>query len=148
MKSMHVKIESNDLTTAYNIAVQILEFENLYSIEEFEKRLNGTIHLILIAYYKNKPIGFKIGYETLADQHFYSWMGGILKKYRKSGVAQLLLDQQEEWVKNNGYKRILVKTRKKHVAMINFLKKNSYREMGYLPHNPDEETRYLFEKEL
>ena len=148
MKSKHLHIETGKLKDAYEIALQIPEFESLYTLNEFEDRLEAATHLILIAYYKNKPVGFKIGYETLKNKNFYSWMGGVLPKYRKAGVAQLLLDFQEEWGIEKKYKRILVKTRKKHLSMINFLEKNNYDELGSLPYDPDEETRILFEKEL
>ena len=60
-------------------------------------------------------------------------MGGVLPKYRKLGVAQKLMDYQEQWVKKNNYERILVKTRKKHIAMIKLLEKNNYYEMGTIP---------------
>ena len=148
MKSKHLYIEIGNLNDAHRIALEIPEFNDLYTLNEFEDRLKTVTHLILVAYYKNKPVGFKIGYETLKNKHFYSWMGGVLPKYRKAGVAQLLLDFQEEWIIEKKYKRILVKTRKKHLSMINFLGKNGYYELGSLPNDPDEETRILFDKEL
>lgn len=148
MKNKFLEIKKGNLEEAIKVAEQIPEFEKLYSKSEFESRLNNIKNLILIAYYKGKPIGFKIGYETPSKKYFYSWMGGVLGKYRKSGVAQLLMDYQEEWVKQNNYERILVKTRKKHLAMIKFLEKNNYYEMGVLPYDPISESRILYEKQL
>lgn len=148
MKTKYVQVKIGDLDEAIEIAKQIPEFDNLYANTEFEKRLKSIKHLILIAYYKNKPVGFKIGYETLPKKLFYSWMGGVLPKFRRVGIAQRLMDAQEEWVKKSNYKRILVKTRNKHSGMINLLKKNGYQELGKLPYEPEAETRILFEKEF
>jgi len=148
MKKTQIKILEGDLTDALKVAEQIPEFENLYSNDEFEKRLKRVKHLIILAFYKTKPIGFKIGYETPSGKYFYNWMGGVLKKYRKSGIAQLLLNYQEEWAKKNKYERILLKTRKKHFAMIKLLEKNNYFQTGILPYDPENETRILYEKKL
>lgn len=148
MNKKYLHIDQGTLEEAYKIAKSIDAFDQLYPFAEFENRTKGVIHLILVAYYKNKPIAFKIGYETLPKKIFYSWMGGVLKKYRKSGIAQQLIDAQEKWLKKNNYERIMVKTRNKHVGMINLLRNNNYIEMAKIPYEPDEETRLLFEKEL
>ena len=148
MKKTYINIFDGNLNDAIKIAQQIPEFDSLYSKEKFENRLKDSKHLIIIAYYKDKPIGFKIGYETPSKRHFYSWMGGVLPKFRKLGVAQILLDYQEQWVRKNNYERILVKTRKKHIAMVKLLEKNNYFKMGTLPFEPMEESRILFEKKL
>lgn len=148
MNHRHLQIIEGTAEQAFTVAQQIEEFENLYRLSVFEDRLNLADHLILIATYKDKPIGFKIGYETPSKKHFYSWMGGVVRKYRKAGIAQLLLEQQENWVKEHNYISILVKTRNKHVGMMNLLNKNNYIEMAKILHEPDEETRLLYEKKL
>jgi len=148
MNKKYLRIDQGTLEEAYEIAKSIKEFDRLYPFTEFENRIKDVTHLILIASYKNTPIAFKIGYETLPKKFFYSWIGGVLKKYRKSGVAQRLIEEQEKWVKENSYERIMVKTRNRHVGMINLLRSNNYIEMAKIPYEPDEETRLLFEKEL
>jgi len=148
MKKKYLEIKEGKLEVAFKVAEQIPEFEKLYSKSDFESRLINIKNLIIIAYYNNMPIGFKIGYETPSKKYFYSWMGGVLSKYRKSGVAQLLMNYQEDWAKQNNYERVLVKTRKKHLAMVKFLEKNNYYEMGVLTYDPISETRILYEKQL
>jgi GNAT superfamily N-acetyltransferase len=148
MKKTYINILDGNLNDAINIAQQIPEFDKLYSKEKYGNRLKDSRYLIIIASYKDKPIGFKIGYETPSKKLFYSWMGGVLPKFRKLGVAQMLMDYQEQWAKNNNYERILVKTRKKYLAMVKLLEKNYYYEMGTLPFEPKEESRILFEKKL
>ena len=148
MNKQYLSIKHGTLEEAYDIAKQIEEFDRLYPFAQFEDRIKNCTHLILIAYYKHKPIAFKIGYETASKELFYSWMGGVLKKYRKSGVAQQLMDVQEKWIKANNYQFVLVKTRYKHSGMIYLLRRNDYIELAKIPYEPDEETRLLFKKEL
>ena len=148
MKNKYLTIEEGDLDKAFQVAGQIPEFENLYSRSVFEERVADKNSLILLAYYKDKPIGFKIGYETHSKQFFYSWMGGVISKYRKSGIAQSLIDYQENWARKNKYIRILVKTRNKHLAMIALLEKNDYYRLGTEPFEHNRNTRIIYEKKL
>ncbi len=59
-----------------------------------EKRLINTLdHPILIplvAEYQGMPVGFKIGY-GLSRRDYYSAKGGVLKSYRRHGIARILL---------------------------------------------------------
>jgi len=148
MKKNEIIIKEDCIDDAINVSQQIPEFEDTYIKNEYESRLKNVKHLVLTAYIDNKPVGFKIGYETQSKQNFYSWMGGILPKYRQKGIAEKLYIYQENWVKQAGYKRILLKTRSKHKSMINFLQKHGFNQMEIIPHIPDEETRILFEKKL
>lgn len=148
MKKSTIIIKEDCLDDAILVSQQISEFENAYPKSEYENRLNDVQHLILTAYLSEKPVGFKIGYETLTKKNFYSWMGGILPKYRQLRVAEKLSDCQEQWAIKTGYQRILVKTRRKHTAMIKLLQKYGFLQIGIIPYNPDEETRILYEKKL
>ena len=148
MKKIEIIIKENCIDDAINVSLQIPEFEDTYTKNEYEKRLNNIKHLVLTAYIDNKLVGFKIGYETQSKQNFYSWMGGVLPKYRQKGIAEKLYRYQEDWVKQAGYKRILLKTHYKHKSMIKFIQKHKFIQMGIIPHNPDDETRILFEKKL
>ena len=148
MKKIEIIIKEDCIDDAINVSQQIPEFESPYTKSEYEDRLRKVKHLILTAYIDNKPVGFKIGYETQSKQNFYSWMGGVLPKYRQKGIAEILYRYQEDWVKQAGYKRILLKTRYKHKSMIKFIQKHRFIQMGIIPHTPDEETRILFEKKL
>ena len=148
MKKPEILIKENCLEDAILVSQQIPEFEDTYPESEYENRFKNIKHLILTVYLNNKPIGFKIGYETPTKQHFYSWMGGVLPKYRQLGVAEKLMEYQEQWVAKTGYLRILLKTRSKYKAMIKLLQKHGYIQMGIIPYNPDKETRILYEKKL
>ena len=77
---------------------------------------------------------------------FYSWMGGVLPDFRQKGVASLLADLQENWAIINEYNSILLKTRKKHKAMISFFLKRGFSITEENRMNPNEETRIWMEK--
>jgi len=148
MKNTEIIIKEDCIDDAINVSQKIPEFDNTYAKSEYESRLNNDKHLILTAYIDNKPVGFKIGYETTSKQNFYSWMGGVLPKYRGWEIAEKLYRYQEHWVKQVGYCGILLKTRSKHKAIIKLLQKHGFIQMGIIPHNPDEETRIILEKKL
>ena len=115
-----ISVKTGQLTDAINVSNKIPEFERPYKRDEYKKRLSGK-HLILTAYINDEPVGFKVGYDRFNDGSFYSWMGGVLPRFRKMGVAQLLLAEQEAWAVQNGFSAIKLKTRKKHGAMLEFL---------------------------
>ena len=148
MKKSTIIIKEDCLEDAILISQQIPEFEKAYPKSEYKKRLKGVKHLILIAYLSNKPVGFNIGYETPAKKNFYSWMGGVLPKYRQLGIAEKLKEYQVQWTIKAGYLRILVKTRRKHTAMIKLLLKHGFFQIGVILYKPDEETRILYDKKL
>ena len=148
MKKIKIIIKEDCLDDAITVSQQISEFEDTYTKSKYEKRLRKTKHLVLTAYIDNKLVGFKIGYETTSKQNFYSWMGGVLPKHRRYRIAEKLFNYQEHWIKQAGYNSILLKTRSKHAAMLKFLQKHRFIQIGIIPHDPDEETRILYEKKL
>lgn len=148
MKNTEIILKEDCIDDAIKVSQQIPEFKDTYTKNEYKNRLNKVKHLVLTAYIDNKPVGFKIGYETPSKRYFYSWMGAVLPKYRQKGIAEKLYSYQENWVKQVGYGGILLKTRTKHKSMIKLLLKHGFIQMGIIPHNPEEETRILFEKKL
>lgn len=148
MKKSAIIIKEDCLEDAILVSRQIPEFENAYHKSEYKNRLKNVKHLVLTAYLNKKPVGFKIGYESQTKQNFYSWIGGVLPKYRQLGIAEKLIEYQEQWANKAGYLRILLKTRRKHKAMIKLLQKHGFLQIGTIPYNPDEETRILYEKKL
>lgn len=101
------------------------EFAALHTLQDIRQRLDGRVSLLQIALCNGRPAGFKIGY-ALSDSVFYSWLGGVLPAYRRRGIAQFLLHNQEEWALNHGYHRIEVKTRNAFPAMLMMLIKSGY----------------------
>ena len=130
-----------------DLSSKIPEFNSPYKIEEYKKRCAGE-YLVLIAEIDNQPVGFKIGYDRFNDGNFYSWMGGVLPKFRRMGVAYSLANFQEKWAVENGFSSILLKTRQKHDEMIAFSLNRGF----IITEQPQitlvEETRIWMEKSL
>lgn len=103
----------------------IPEFARGESIESIQSRLGDRKSLILIAEKDGIPLGVKIGYQ-LDSRTFYSWLGGVAPQGRNHGVAQALLEAQEQWVHEQGYQAIRVKSRNRFPAMLRLLLKNGY----------------------
>ena len=128
------------------ISKAIPEFIDPHGAEVYEERILAVPHLILVAEYEGKLVGFKVGYER--DGEFYSWMGGVLSDYRRLGIAQKLANQQEKWAKEQGYTTILFKTRNHHKGMLIFALKNGFNIIGFKESDTIETSRILLKKKL
>lgn len=117
-------IEEGTIDQAIAVSKAIPSFEAPPERAEYEKRLLGVPHLILVAYEAGQAAGFKVGYQR--SGYFYSWMGGVLPHFRRRGIAKALADYQEEWAKQNNYFSITFKTRNQHKAMLLFALKNGF----------------------
>ncbi|MDC1038225.1 GNAT family N-acetyltransferase [Candidatus Marinimicrobia bacterium] len=129
------------------LSSKIPEFNSPYKIEEYKKRCTGK-YLALIAEIDNQSVGFKIGYDRLNDGSFYSWMGGVLPKFRRMGVAYSLANFQEKWAAKNGFSSIVLKTRQKHDGMIAFSLNRGFIITEETQIVIDEGTRIWMEKSL
>jgi predicted GNAT superfamily acetyltransferase len=130
-----------------DLSSKIPEFNSPYKIEEYKKRC-ARESLVLIAEIDNQLVGFKIGYDRFKNGSFYSWMGGVLPKFRRMGVAYSLANFQEKWAAENGFSSILLKTRQKHDEMIAFSLNRGFIITEETQIILDEETRIWMEKSL
>ena len=130
-----------------DLSTKIPELNSPYKIEEYKKRCAGK-YLALVAEIDNKPVGFKIGYDRFNNGSFYSWMGGVLPKFRRMGVAYSLANSQEKWAAENEFRSISLKTRKKHDEMIAFSLNHGFIITEETQITPAEETRIWMEKLL
>ncbi|MDH5905247.1 GNAT family N-acetyltransferase [Vibrio splendidus] len=122
---MSVIVREGSLEEVVSVVEQITEFARKESVVSLSERLAGKTSLILVAEEAGVLLGFKIGYE-LDENTFYSWFGGVLPIARNKGVAQAQLDIQEQWVKQQGYQQLKVKSRNLFPAMLRLLLKNGY----------------------
>jgi len=142
-----IHIREGSFQECVDLSSKIPEFNSPYKIEEYKKRCAGK-YLALIAEIDNQSVGFKIGYDRLNDGSFYSWMGGVLPKFRRMGVAYSLANFQEEWVAENGFSSIILKTRQKHDEMIAFSFNRGFIITEETQITPAEETRIWMKKSL
>jgi ribosomal protein S18 acetylase RimI-like enzyme len=119
-----LQIRSCTVEEAVACSRQIPELHDPYPAAEYEQRLSGVPHLLLLAESDGNMAGFKAGYER--DGAFYSWMGGVRPAYRRQGVAQALAREQERWAKAHGYRHIRFKTRNYLKPMLIFALNNGF----------------------
>lgn len=141
-----IDILESDIATIVQLSQAIPEFQNPHGAAEYHRRLDRVPHLILVAKMDNELIGFKVGYER--DGYFYSWMGGVIPKFRKMGIAKALADKQEEWARQNGYDSITFKTRNQHKGMLLFALKNGFDIIGFKEKEVVATNRILLRKRL
>lgn len=65
--------------------------------------------LTILARVAGEPAGFKAGY-ALDDRVFYSWLGGVLPEFRRTGIGQMLLDYQHRWCREQSFRIIRTHT--------------------------------------
>lgn len=124
----------------------IPEFGSTPTLDQITARIGLVPHLVLTGYVEEKPAGFKIGYER--DGTFYSWLGGVLPLYRRSGVATKLADAQESWAKTHGYKTIWMKTRNRFPGMLMMAFGRGFQITGFDPRGEIGEHRIVLKKSL
>tara|TARA_Y100001956_G_scaffold25720_1_gene25483 strand:- start:218 stop:655 length:438 start_codon:yes stop_codon:yes gene_type:complete len=145
---MSVIYRQGTLEECVQVVAQIDEFAHKETVESLSARLEGKLRwFIQVAQEEDKLLGFKIGYQ-LDDETFYSWFGGVSPLARNKGVAQSLLEQQEEWVQQQGYKYLRVKSRNQFPSMLRLLIKNGYLIENYEQKEPLLESRIHFLKSL
>ena len=122
------------------------EFPRKKAATEIVQRLNGRLHLILLATAPLPddpgtivPVSFKVAHEIkhpetepklidlmhrLQDYvHFdgrrvlYTWIGGTRRDWRGQGFFRALTEQQEHWAIAHGFDEIVVKTKNKFYEM-------------------------------
>lgn len=103
---------------AYQVSLQIPEFEPWYPWSKWNERLSGRKYISLVAMMDGSPAGFKVGY--FESDHFYSWVGGVLPEYRRKGVAHQLASIQEDLVARSGCREIRMKTHNRFREMLIF----------------------------
>lgn len=145
---MSIIFRLGTLEECVQVVEQISEFSHKETVESLSARLEGKQRsLIQIAQEGDNLLGFKIGYQ-IDETTFYSWFGGVSSLARNKGVAQKLLEIQEAWVSEQGYKQLKVKSRNQFPAMLRLLIKNGYMIENYEQKEPLLESRIHFVKQL
>lgn len=143
-----ISVREGDIDEVVSLMQELPEFTNPYSREELKKRLLNA-NLMLIAEDEETLAGFKCGYERdVGTRKFYSWLGGVLPKYRKKGVAKLLLLKMEEWCKERGYEVLEFKTFNEHKGMLILAIKNGFQIVDVRYSEKDDRKRIVLQKEL
>ncbi len=144
-----MKITSEVGTIEEVIAIdrQIPEFDGRTTRHRLESKLTNTNHLILVAKVNGIPVAYKIGY-ALSKQAFYSWLGGVIPRFRKLGIATKLRNQQEMWARESGYSSVCVKSMNRYPAMLQLLISSGYQINGYENNGTEANSKINFIKTL
>jgi len=73
--------------------------------------------MLLLAWDGDDCLGFKLGYRR-SEEHFYSWLGGVLPGARGQGIARRLMLAQHEWVADQGYSYVTTETYNRYRDML------------------------------
>lgn len=123
----NVIIREGTIAECIEISEKIPEFSSgNHGEASYLQRLSNTQYLILVAEIDQQVVGFKVGYDRYRDGSFYSWLGGVLPKYRKDSIATQLANEQEKWALANGFDAIRLKTRNRFKSMLIFALKNGF----------------------
>ena len=117
------------------------------SVDNLINRMESKPHLLInIALDNDKLIGYKIGY-ALDHDKFYSWLGGVDANYRNYGVATNLMEQQQQFLRDNGYQSVQTKTKNKWRSMLILNIKKGFDVIGVYTDDKSEK-KILLEKKL
>ena len=78
---------------------------------------------------------------------FYSWIGGVLKPFRKQGIGAELARLQEQKVKEKNYTKLRTKSMNKYKSMMILNLKNGF-DIVKIYTNKTGQTKLIFEKNL
>ncbi len=101
---------------------------------------------LILASDGEKPVGFKLGFK-MDPTIFNSWLGGVATQYHGLGIASALMTRQHHWVRENGFKKIITKSKNKFRKMINLNLKNGF-EINGTEAEPSGEITILFQKSV
>lgn len=149
MENNDIIVKEVSIEEAVKVNRNVIEFDGKDTTkEDFEKRYVGKDNLIIVAYYKNIPIGYIIGYDRDNDGSFYCWMAGVDNNYRRLGALTTLMNYQMNWAKNKGYTKLKIRTRNNRREMLGFLVKNGFNFVSIEQRDNITENRINLEHDL
>lgn len=148
VKPIPFEVREASLDEIYQVHQMIPEFTGKIDLAFYEERLRYLLHLALVAEFEGRLIGFKVGYQSDRPETFYSWMGGVVPEFRRSGVAMELADTQESWAVKKGFREIFFKTRNRFPRMIDFGLKRGFKIIEIVKKGGLEDYRIVMWKNL
>ncbi|WP_400192051.1 GNAT family N-acetyltransferase [Hymenobacter sp. B81] len=80
------------------------------------QQARGPVQLWL-AWAEGQVVGCKLGYERKPG-HYYSWLGAVRPERRGQGLASALMEQQHQWCRRQGYRRLRTQTYNRWRSML------------------------------
>ncbi|NQV14363.1 GNAT family N-acetyltransferase [bacterium] len=134
---MAIDTWSQTINKSITILSEIVEMNLVHELEEMIfndhrtteaklEKIKNNQPLLLVAYDGKLAIGFKLGYAIPGTRRYYSWLGGVRKDYRRQGIAQELLDRQEQAAGKMAMEKVFFTSYDRFPGMISLGKKNGY----------------------
>ena len=143
-----ITIKEDTIENVVDISSRIVEFDDKFKKNYFEERYLEKEKLILVAYFENKPAGYLVSYDNYNDGSFYCWMAAVDPEFRRKGILSELMTRLEDWARENGYKKIRIKTRNNKREMLSYLVKNGFYFINIEECPLIEDHRLLLEKNI
>ncbi|MBM1104563.1 GNAT family N-acetyltransferase [Aurantibacter crassamenti] len=149
---MLIKRTNSDHLDFQNLVAELDVDLGIYYKEEksFYDKLNTIekIKYTVIAYDENeKPIGCG-GMKAFSKSEAEIKRMYVLQSHRGKGVANLLLNELENWSSELNFKKCILETLKEKPYVIRFYEKNNYKKIPNFGEYVKAENSICFEKEL
>jgi ribosomal protein S18 acetylase RimI-like enzyme len=124
------KAAKKDIPRIGEISKNLRQLENYpgqkMGRSEFEKFLFGDFAFMLVAEVDKKVAGYIAGFRS--DDYFFLPFSAVDKKYRRHGIASLLIEKVEEMAHKEKQKYILYTAYTSNKAIEKFSKKMGYKK--------------------
>ena len=145
--SKEIRVTESNIQDVVKVNATVTEFDEPYGRKHFEERISGKNHLILEGSVGGEAAGYMISYEDERyPNSFYLWMAGVNPESRGKGVLRALMQYQEDWAKEKGYEKLVLKTRNARREMLGYLVKYGWNFIEVIPKDKVENTEILAEK--
>lgn len=124
-----LRVRPASLREAYDLLCHVPELQPLPSFDSLQAECGSRDLLCLVAEANWRPAACKIGYAA-GEELFRSVLGGVLPAYRRCGIARTLIDEQECFLSERGYRRIEVQAPLDAPAMFALLEREGYARVG------------------
>ena len=148
MAEPEYQVESGPFDEQLVFSVSHLATEIFGAIDETDlhwRLKHLPVATLALAFFDGDLIGFKFGH-ALSTRRYQSWLGGVLARARRQGVARRLMELQHEWVAKNGFSSIETGATHDNIAMLALNRETGFRVIG--EHNRDGVVRIMHYKEL
>ena len=117
-------------------------------VESFRRRYLGRYNVLqMIAWIKDRPVGFFMGFE-LKPSAFFAWFYGVLPDFRRQGIATQLMEAVHEWARDHEYESVRLECHNSARSMLHLAIALDYIVAG-IRWDPDRgDNLVIFEKTL
>lgn len=140
-----LRVRTGSLQEAYDLLTRMPELQPLQSFDALNAECSGRAPFCLIAEANWRPAACIVGY-ALGSTRFVVCLWGVLPEYRRCGIAHTLIEEQECFLSERGYRRIELRVPLHGEAVFALLERTGYTRVGVESSRRGE--KLLYEKRL